>query len=83
VNVIAIWLIINQNCVFLCSTPNDACSTAYSFCGLKDKLYPDRRTMGFPFDRRLPADNLNNFVRAFTNMAKADLTIKFNDKTVG
>jgi len=39
--------------------------------------------MGFPFDRRLPADNLNNFVRAFTNMAKADLTIKFNDKTVG
>ncbi|KAH8307248.1 hypothetical protein KR044_008442, partial [Drosophila immigrans] len=65
------------------NTPNDACSTAYSFCGLKDKLYPDRRTMGFPFDRRLPNDNLNDFVGAFTNMAKTDLTIKFNDKTVG
>ncbi|KAH8396747.1 hypothetical protein KR215_003503, partial [Drosophila sulfurigaster] len=65
------------------NTPNDACSTAYSFCGLKDKLYPDARTMGFPFDRRLPNDNLTDFVGAFSNMAKTDLTIRFNDKLVG
>jgi len=43
---------------------NDACSTAYSFCGLKDKLYPDRRTMGYPFDRRLPNANLTELVGA-------------------
>ncbi|EDW61649.1 phenoloxidase 2 [Drosophila virilis] len=73
----------NDSVQQLTNTPNDACSTAYSFCGLKDKLYPDRRTMGFPFDRRLPNDNLNEFVAAFTNMAKTDLTIKFNDRTVG
>ncbi|KAM8714393.1 hypothetical protein ACLKA7_014513 [Drosophila subpalustris] len=73
----------NDSVQQLTNTPNDTCSTAYSFCGLKDKLYPDRRTMGFPFDRRLPSDNLNGLVSAFTNMAKTDLTIKFNDKTVG
>lgn len=39
--------------------------------------------MGFPFDRRLPNDNLNELVGTFSNMAKADLTIKFTDKTVG
>ncbi|XP_034477320.1 phenoloxidase 2 [Drosophila innubila] len=73
----------NDSVQQLTNTPNDACSTAYSFCGLKDKLYPDRRTMGFPFDRRLPNDNLNDLVGAFSNMAKTDLMIKFNDKTVG
>ncbi|KAH8253120.1 hypothetical protein KR032_003624 [Drosophila birchii] len=64
------------------NTPNDACSTAYSFCGLKDKLYPDRRTMGFPFDRRLPNANLTELVGAFGNMAKTDLRIVFNDRVI-
>ncbi|XP_043646065.1 phenoloxidase 2 [Drosophila teissieri] len=63
-------------------TPNDACSTAYSFCGLKDKLYPDRRTMGYPFDRRLPNANLAQLVGAFGNMAKTDLKIVFNDRVI-
>ncbi|XP_039479910.1 phenoloxidase 2 [Drosophila santomea] len=63
-------------------TPNDACSTAYSFCGLKDKLYPDRRTMGYPFDRRLPNANLAQLVAAFGNMAKTDLRIVFNDRVI-
>ncbi|XP_023168266.1 phenoloxidase 2 [Drosophila hydei] len=73
----------NDSVQQLSNTPNDACSTAFSFCGLKDKLYPDRRTMGFPFDRRLPNDTLNEFVGAFSNMAKTDITIKFNDRVVG
>ncbi|KAH8266304.1 hypothetical protein KR038_011975 [Drosophila bunnanda] len=64
------------------NTPNDACSTAYSFCGLKDKLYPDRRTMGFPFDRRLPNANLTELVGAFGNMARTDLRIVFNDRVI-
>ncbi|KAH8394837.1 hypothetical protein KR222_007866 [Zaprionus bogoriensis] len=65
------------------NAPNDACSTAYSFCGLKDKLYPDKRTMGFPFDRRLPNRNLQELVGDFANMKKTDLTIRFNDRVVG
>ncbi|ALC42161.1 PO45 [Drosophila busckii] len=62
--------------------PNDACSTAFSFCGLKDKLYPDKRTMGYPFDRRLPNNTLSALVDSFSNMTKTDLTIKFSDRVV-
>ncbi|KAH8277750.1 hypothetical protein KR018_004764 [Drosophila ironensis] len=71
-----------QDAVQQPNTPNDACSTAYSFCGLKDKLYPDRRAMGYPFDRRLPNANLAELTSAFGNMAKADLTIVFKDQRV-
>ncbi|XP_032571920.1 phenoloxidase subunit 2-like [Drosophila sechellia] len=72
----------SQDSVEQPKTPNDACSTAYSFCGLKDKLYPDRRTMGYPFDRRLPNANLTQLVGAFGNMAKTDLRIVFNDRVI-
>nr|BAA08272.1 pro-phenol oxidase A1 [Drosophila melanogaster] len=72
----------SQDSVEQPKTPNDACSTAYSFCGLKDKLYPDRRTMGYPFDRRLPNANLTELVGAFGNMAKTDLRIVFNDRVI-
>ncbi|XP_016929103.2 phenoloxidase 2 [Drosophila suzukii] len=71
-----------QDAVQQPNTANDACSTAYSFCGLKDKLYPDRRTMGYPFDRRLPNANLTELVGAFGNMAKTDLRIVFNDRVI-
>ncbi|XP_050327547.1 phenoloxidase 2-like [Bactrocera neohumeralis] len=53
---------------------------AASFCGLRDKLYPDKRTMGYPFDRRLPADTLNGLVEQFGNMQRIDVTITFNDE---
>ncbi|EDV54994.1 phenoloxidase 2 [Drosophila erecta] len=72
----------SQDSVQQPKTPNDACSTAYSFCGLKDKLYPDRRTMGYPFDRRLPNASLSELVGAFGNMAKTDLRIVFNDRVI-
>ncbi|XP_037809672.1 phenoloxidase 1-like [Lucilia sericata] len=60
----------------------DVCGDAYSFCGLKDKLYPDKRTMGFPFDRRLPANTLNALTSTFSNMAKTDVVIVFNDSII-
>ncbi|XP_075147708.1 phenoloxidase 2-like [Haematobia irritans] len=60
----------------------DTCGDAYSFCGLKDKKYPDRRTMGFPFDRRLPANNLNALTSSFPNMKRTDVKIIFNDRVV-
>lgn len=28
--------------------------TSMSYCGLQDELYPDKRPMGYPFDRQLP-----------------------------
>ncbi|XP_073819928.1 phenoloxidase 2-like [Musca autumnalis] len=60
----------------------DVCGDAYSFCGLKDKLYPDRRTMGFPFDRRLPGTTLTALTSSFTNLMKTDVKIIFNDQVV-
>lgn len=57
----------------------DVCGDAHSFCGLKDKLYPDKRTMGYPFDRSYQAQSLEEFVSEFTNMKISPLTIKFNN----
>ncbi|XP_017475986.1 PREDICTED: phenoloxidase 2-like [Rhagoletis zephyria] len=53
----------------------DVCGDAASFCGLKDKLYPDKRAMGYPFDRRLPADTLTALTDHFSNMKKTPVQI--------
>lgn len=53
---------------------------AASFCGLRDKLYPYKRTMGYPFDRRLPAETLNGLVEQFGNMQRIDVIITFKDE---
>lgn len=58
------------------------CNDASSFCGVRDRLYPDRRPMGFPFDR-LPsqgADRLNQFV--LPNMNVSTVQIVHTDRTV-
>uniref|UniRef100_A0A1B0CF09 Putative hemocyanin n=1 Tax=Lutzomyia longipalpis TaxID=7200 RepID=A0A1B0CF09_LUTLO len=57
------------------------CNDAFSFCGVRDRLYPDRRPMGFPFDRlpRQGADRLNTFLTP--NMSVTDVTI-FNNETL-
>ena len=56
------------------------CNDAGSYCGIKDKLYPDRRAMGYPFDRlpRKGVDTLQEFLTP--NMKVQDVTIKFNDR---
>lgn len=58
------------------------CNDASSFCGLKDQLYPDRRDMGYPFDR--PPNAQFNAIEDFLqpNMALQDITIRFTDRTV-
>nr|ADF43211.1 pro-phenoloxidase 2 [Biston betularia] len=56
------------------------CKEASSFCGLKDRLYPDKRAMGYPFDR--PSDtatSIEDFI--LPNMALADITIKLQNTT--
>lgn len=52
---------------------------AASYCGLRDKKYPDRRSMGYPFDRlaRKGVDTLEEFMTP--NMAMQNITIRFND----
>nr|CAZ66714.1 hemocyanin subunit 3c [Pandinus imperator] len=38
------------------------CVDAVSYCGARDDLYPDRRAMGFPFDRRIEADTVEEWL---------------------
>ncbi|GLV31116.1 Prophenoloxidase 2 [Carabus blaptoides fortunei] len=55
------------------------CNDAYAFCGIKDRLYPDRRPMGFPFDR-IAAAGVDTMAQFLTpNMRVQDVNIKFND----
>ncbi|XP_023292337.2 phenoloxidase 2-like [Lucilia cuprina] len=59
-----------------------SCSDAASYCGVRDRLYPDRRPMGFPFDRlpRQGADRLINFLTP--NMSMVDVSIRHDPNRV-
>ena len=59
-----------------------ACSDAASFCGVRDRLYPDRRPMGYPFDRlpRAGADRLVNFL--LPNMSLVDVVIQHDPNRI-
>uniref|UniRef100_A0A6P7FN22 Uncharacterized protein LOC114330954 n=1 Tax=Diabrotica virgifera virgifera TaxID=50390 RepID=A0A6P7FN22_DIAVI len=57
------------------------CNDADSFCGVKDRLYPDRRSMGYPFDRQ-PRENVDTLQQFLTpNMRVQDVVIKFSNRT--
>lgn len=58
------------------------CDNAVSFCGVRNSRYPDRRHMGFPFDRlpRAGAVTLNQFLTP--NMRVQDVQIRFTDRIV-
>lgn len=58
------------------------CNDAASYCGVRDRLYPDRKAMGYPFDRlaRSGVDRLSNFVTP--NMAIQSVNVIHIDKTV-
>lgn len=64
------------------------CNDAYSFCGLKDQLYPDKRSMGYPFDRRAEietgqeVDTLATFARLLPNTTLGECTIKFTNTII-
>uniref|UniRef100_A0A1I8Q7Q8 tyrosinase n=1 Tax=Stomoxys calcitrans TaxID=35570 RepID=A0A1I8Q7Q8_STOCA len=53
-----------------------SCSDAASYCGVRDRMYPDRRAMGYPFDRlpREGAERLANFLTP--NMSIVDVTVR-------
>lgn len=60
-----------------------ACADAASYCGIRDKKYPDKRSMGYPFDRT-PRDGVSTLQDFLTpNMFVKDVTIRFTDKIIG
>lgn len=55
------------------------CKDAASFCGLRDRKYPDARPMGYPFDRR-PRAGVETLAQFLTgNMAVTGITIRHAD----
>ncbi|BES90425.1 Phenoloxidase subunit 2 [Nesidiocoris tenuis] len=59
-----------------------SCTDAASYCGLRDSVYPDKRAMGYPFDRpaRDGVDRIADFLTA--NMAVIDVAVIHNNRTV-
>ncbi|EDS34231.1 phenoloxidase subunit 1 [Culex quinquefasciatus] len=64
--------------------PNAPCNDSHSFCGLRDKLYPDKRAMGYPFDRSTPATiaTLQDFISPNSNMKTNTVQIKFSNTVI-
>nr|CCA94926.1 hemocyanin subunit e [Mastigoproctus giganteus] len=58
------------------STPEGVCVDSLSYCGIKDHKYPDKKPMGYPFDRPIDVD-IEEFLTP--NMTVADVKIKFRD----
>jgi len=57
-----------------------SCVEASMFCGLKNKKYPDRRPMGYPFDRpSATATAIEDFITP--NMKLQDITIRLQNVT--
>lgn len=58
------------------------CSEASAYCGIRNRLYPDKRNMGFPFDR--PNTKNDKALKEFLlpNMKVIDCKIIFNDEII-
>jgi hypothetical protein len=55
---------------------HDAHCGSMSFCGVRDARYPDRRAMGYPFDRPFP-NGIANVVAGQPNMTAREITIRW------
>lgn len=71
-------MVTNQDEDQVLQETNKCCGNASSYCGIRDSLYPDKKAMGFPFDRlsRISGDNstLESFLTS--NMKVIDVLIK-------
>lgn len=54
------------------------CADAVSYCGANDQKYPDRKAMGFPFDRIIEAHSIDEFLTE--NMSFNNIKIQFNEQ---
>ncbi|XP_058123593.1 phenoloxidase 8-like [Anopheles ziemanni] len=63
---------------------NDNCNDAHMFCGLRDRRFPDARSMGYPFDRFTPSSvkSLQEFSRPYGNMRTVPVTIRFTNTVI-
>lgn len=55
------------------------CADAVSYCGLRDRKYPDAQSMGFPFDRPPQRGVLTIGQFLTPNMAAIDVVIRFTN----
>ena len=56
-------------------SPRSQLSGSVSYCGKKDEKYPDRRPMGFPFDRAMGFETLSEMVDAVPNSSTTKVDI--------
>lgn len=60
----------------------NTCRDALAYCGIRDRKYPDKRNMGYPFDR-LPREGSERLADFLTpNMHVSQFKIVHTDKTV-
>lgn len=56
------------------------CSDAASYCGVRDRKYPDKKPMGYPFDR-LPRQGVDTVQKFLTpNMKVIPVNIVHNER---
>ncbi|WP_414571079.1 tyrosinase family protein [Nostoc sp. CCY 9925] len=51
------------------------CCTSISYCGLQDTDYPDKRDMGYPFNRPFP-NGISSAIAQYDNMASRTIKIR-------
>lgn len=64
------------------SPPNGVCNDNYVLCGLRNRKYPDKRSMGYPFDRPASEDVMifEDFTNGRDNMISKKITIRHLDE---
>lgn len=64
------------------SPPNGVCNDNYVLCGLRNRKYPDKRSMGYPFDRPASQDVMlfEDFTTGQDNMISKKITIRHLDE---
>lgn len=60
------------------------CRNAASYCGILDQKYPDKKAMGFPFDRPAASNitSMTQFTTPFPNMKTNEIRIQFQDQVI-
>lgn len=63
---------------------NGVCNDNYIMCGLRNRKYPDRRPLGFPFDRPAVGNiyTVDDFLSYFPNMSAKLITIRHLDENM-
>ncbi|XP_054709528.1 hemocyanin A chain-like [Uloborus diversus] len=59
------------------TTGKTACTDALSYCGVMGEKYPDKKPMGFPFDRTIVAESQEEFCTP--NMLISNVIVRFQD----